>query len=409
MALRTVAACAALALALLAPLPAQAQTITAFEGARLIDGTGGAALDNATIVVDGARVVQAGQAGSVSVPAGAKRVSLAGKTVMPMIIDAHVHLGLTREQVLKDLKARAYWGVSAVLSAGTDPYANLDIRNEVIPASAKFLSAGRGITMPEPGRITVPHWINSEEEGRKAVAELAEKKVDIVKIWVDNRGGKYKKLSPEICAAIIDEAHKRNLRVLAHIFDMEDAKHLMRSGVDAFAHGVRDKDIDDEVVALFKQRPGLVLTPNLPDRGVKTDLTWLKAGLSPDEYAKAEAANVDRAEEQAFYGIQARNLAKLNAAGVRIVMGTDGNRHWGAHVEMEDMVAAGMTPMQVIVAATRNSAELLRLADQGTIAAGKSADFIVLDANPLDAITNTRKFAAVYLKGQPVDRSQPVR
>jgi len=395
--------------AVLAPARVQAQTITAFEGARLIDGTGGAVVENATVLVDGARIVQAGPAGAVTVPAGARRVSLAGKTVMPMIIDAHVHLGLTRDQVLKDLKQRVYWGVSAVLSAGTDPYPNLDIRNETIPASARFLSAGRGITMPEPGRITVPHWINSEEEGRKAVAELAEKKVDIVKIWVDNRGGKYKKLSPEICAAIIDEAHKRNLRVLAHIFDMEDAKHLMRSGVDAFAHGIRDKDIDDEIVAMFKQRPGLVLTPNLPERGVKIDLSWLKPGMSADEFAKIEATNVDKAEEQAFYGIQARNLAKLNAAGVRIVMGTDGNRPWGAHVEMEDMVAAGMTPMQVIVAATRNSADLLRLADQGTIAAGKSADFIVLDANPLDAITNTRKISAVYHKGQAVDRSQPVR
>jgi imidazolonepropionase-like amidohydrolase len=138
----------------------------------------------------------------------------------------------------------------------------------------------------------------------------------------------------------------------------------MRAGIDAFAHGVRDKDID-ELLAMFKQRPNLILTPNLPDRGVKVDLGWLRAGLPADEFAKLEKANTDRPEAQASYGIQARNLAKLNAAGVRITLGTDGNRPWGPHEEMLDMVLAGMTPMQVIVAATRNSAEFLRIAEYG--------------------------------------------
>ena len=183
----------------------------------------------------------------------------------------------------------------------------------------------------------------------------------------------------------------------------------MRAGVDALAHGVRDQDVDDEIIAMFKQRPNLILTPNLPDRGVKVDLSWLKPGVSPNEFAMLEAANTDRPLARSFFGIQARNLAKLNAAGVRITMGTDGNRPWGAHDEMEDMVIAGMTPMEVIVAATRNSAEFLRLADTGTLVAGKSADFIVLDANPLDDITNTRRISAVVLRGAALDRSQPVR
>ena len=160
---------------------------------------------------------------------------------------------------------------------------------------------------------------------------------------------------------------------------------------------------------MFRQRPNLVLTPNLPDRGVKTDLSWLQAGLPAAELEKLEAANTDRPEAQQFFGIQARNLAKLNAAGVRITLGTDGNTPWGPHEEMADMVAAGMTPMQVIVAATRNSAEFLRIADAGTLEAGKSADFIVLDANPLDDITNTRRISAVVLRGETVDRTQPVR
>lgn len=388
---------------------AQASRITAYEGARLIDGKGGAPLDNATVVIDGAKIVAVGRTGEVQIPAGATRVSLAGKTVMPMIIDAHVHLSQSREGILSDLKRRAWFGVSTVFSAGTDKYENLDLRAKVEPGSATFLSAGRGITMPEPGRITVPHWISDEAEGRKVVAELAAQKVDMVKVWVDTREGKFKKVTPEIYAAIIDEAHKRNLRVVAHIFDMEDAKGLIKAGVDVFAHGVRDRDIDDEVIALFKSRPGIVLTPNLPERGVKVDMSWMKAGIPADEFAKLEAQNVDSPKLQAFHAIQARNLAKLNAAGVKIALATDGNRPWGPHEEMEDMVLAGLTPMQALLASTRNSAEVLRLADQGTIEAGKSGDLLVLDANPLDDITNTRKLSAVILRGVAVDRSQPAK
>jgi imidazolonepropionase-like amidohydrolase len=384
------------------------RSVTAYERARLIAGDG-RVIENATLLVDGTKIAQAGAAADVRVPAGAKRVDLAGKTVMPMIIDTHVHLSETRDALIRDLRQRAYYGVSAALSMGTDGYGLLDMRNELIPSAARFRSAGRGITMPEPGRTKVPYWITTPAEGRKAVEEIAGHKADIVKIWVDSRDGKYKKLTPELYGAVIDEAHKRGLRVTAHIFELEDAKGLIRAGVDVFAHGIRDKDVDDEVVAMFKQRPHLVLTPNLPDRGVKTDLSWLRASLPADEFAKLEKANTDRPKVQALFGIQARNLAKLNAAGTRITLGTDGNRPWGPHEEMLDMVSAGMTPMQVIVAATRNSAELLRLADAGTLQAGKSADFIVLDANPLDDITNTRRISAVILRGAPVDRSQPVQ
>jgi imidazolonepropionase-like amidohydrolase len=407
------AALAAVAVSLLAlTVPTHAQApggITVFEGARLIVGDGSGPIENGTLIVDGARIVQAGPAASVPAPACATRVNLAGKTVMPMLIDTHVHLSPTREGLARDLKRRAWFGVSTALSMGTDPYELLDMRGETPSGSARFLSAGRGITMPEPGRITVPHWINNEEEGRKAVQELAGRKVDIVKIWVDDRDGKYKKLTPEIYGAIIDEAHKQNLRVSAHIYNMEDAKGLIRAGIDAFAHGVRDKDIDDEMVTMFRQRPSLVVTPNLPDRGVKVDLGWLKAGMPAADVERLEKDNTDRPQAQQFFGIQARNLAKLNAAGVRITLGTDGNRPWGAHDEMADMVVAGMTPMQVIVASTRNSAEFLRLADAGTLQPGKSADFIVLDGNPLDDIANTRRISAVYLRGAAVDRSQPVQ
>jgi imidazolonepropionase-like amidohydrolase len=387
--------------------PARAQTVTVFEGARLIVGDGSPPIDNAALVVEGARIAAAGRAADVRVPAGAARVSLAGKTVIPTLIDTHVHLSTSREGLVRDLKRRAYFGVSAALSLGTDNLELLEMRGEAQPGAARFLSAGRGITRKEPLRPTFQ--IDTEAEARKAVQDNAARKVDFIKIWVDDRNGKVQKITPEQYAAIIDEAHKHGLRVTAHIFNLEDAKGLIRAGIDAFAHGVRDKDIDDELVAMFRERPGLVLTPNLPDRGVRTDLSWLRPGLPAEEFARLEAANTDRPQAQAFHAIQARNLARLNAAGVRITLGTDGNRPWGPHEEMEDMVAAGMTPMQVIVAATRNSAEFLNLADAGTLQAGNSADFIVLDANPLDDIANTRRISAVYLRGAAVDRSQTVR
>jgi imidazolonepropionase-like amidohydrolase len=398
--MKTAALTATVALGVLAGIAGQAsaQGVTAYEGARVIVGDG-RVLDNATLVVNGTKLTQVGG----TAPAGATRVDLAGKTVMPMLLDTHVHLSPTRDGVVRDLKQRAYFGVGAAMSMGTDSYDVLDLRNKDTPGMARFLSAGKGLSRNE-GRPTLE--INSVEEARKAVQTNAGHKVDIIKVWVDDREGKVDKVLPSQYEAAIDEAHKNGLRVTAHIFNEEDGKRLIRAGVDAFAHSVRDKDIDDEMLALYKSKPNLVVNPNLPDRGVKQDLSWLKSSLPAAEYAKLEEGNIDRPKQQAAYGIQARNLAKINAAGVKIVLGTDGNRPWGPHEEAADMVAAGMTPAQVIQASTKNAAEFLKMPDTGTLEVGKNADFIVLDANPLDDITNTRKISQVVLRGAAVDRSK---
>lgn len=386
------------------PIPARAQDTAAYSGARVITGEDRAPIENGTFVVREGRFVAVGPANAVSVPAGARRVDLAGMTVMPAIVDAHTHLSTTRDALIEDLELRARFGVGAALSLGTDGEgAPLDLREEPLPGAARYFSAGLGITAPEPGRNEV-HWVTSEAEARAAVRAEAARDVDLIKIWVDDRNGQYEKLSPELYGAIIDEAHGMGLRVTAHIFELEDAKGLLRAGVDLFAHGVRDRDIDDEFVALVKERPEVILVPNLPPRGRPTDLSFLEGQLPTAQIAAIEAANVEQPALWEAHGIQARNLARLSAEGMQIAFGTDGNTAWAPHVEMEDMVAAGMSPADVIVAATRNAAAVVGIEDMGTIAPGKSADFVVLEANPLDDIRNTRRIAAVYLRGRAVDR-----
>ena len=388
-----------------APETPAADPVTVFEGARLIFGDGRAPIEDAAFVVQNGLFTAVGPNGQLDIPAGAQRVDLTGKTVMPAIIDTHKHLANNREDLVDQLQRMAYYGIGVAMSLGHDVGdLAFEVREETIPNATRSRTAGFGITAPEPGRTEEAYWVTSEDEARTAVRELAERRVDLVKLWVDDRNGTHQKLGPALYGAIIDEAHGHNLRTTAHIFSLEDAKGLLRAGLDAFAHSVRDRDVDDEFVELIRERPNFVLVPNLADRGVAVDMSWLSETLPADEVEQIQAGATDRPEAQETFGIQARNLARLNAEGVRIALGTDGSPAWRAHVEMVDMVAAGMTPAEVIMAATGNAADFLELADVGTVDAGKSADFIVLDANPLDDITNTRLIDVVYLRGDAVDR-----
>jgi len=405
---------------------------TIFEGARLITGDGSAPVDNSAFVIESAKITAVGRKGDLMPPAGAAHVDLTGKTVMPALVDDHTHLGwaiiktgridkdtYTKDNLIDHLHRLAYYGVAATQSMGIDPGETpYDVRANPVPDAALFHTAGRGMGRPNAGPGQ-PYWkpvaygIDSEADGRKAVQELAEKHVDWVKIWVDDRNGTVPKLTPPLYRAIIDEAHKHDLRVVAHIYYLADAKELLRAGIDGFAHGVRDKDIDDEFMKLIKERPNVFVIPNLPDIGTELqDPAWLGETVPAAEVKKLTDAFQNRSPADAkkatdFFAVQARNLKKLNDAGVRIGFGTDSGVTvgWTDHEELADMVTAGMTPAQVITAATKTAADILKIDQLGTVAVGKSADFIVLDANPLDNIINTRKISKVYLRGKEVDRA----
>jgi imidazolonepropionase-like amidohydrolase len=398
------------------------------------------------MLVENGTITKIGANGSVEAPRTAVRVDLTGKTIMPALINAHGHPGFqrgltyssdnfTRETILEDLNRALYFGVAVVQSQGIEKG---DVMYQIRAdqeagrlGGARLRIAGRGIGAPNagPGAAAyagIAYEVTSEDQARQAVRELAAKKVNLVKIWVDDRNGRAPRLAPNLYRAIIDEGHKHALQVNAHVFYHSDTVDLVDAGIDGLAHLVRDKEMDDALVASIV-RHNVYVMPNLsPEWNTYSELPhWLKdadplmvllrESLSPPviarmtkAYENRNPAAVERTRTQ--YAILQRSLAKLAKANAKIILGSDTGLEdhpfgMSEEHELESMANAGMTPMQVIVAATSRAAEYLKLDKMGVLAPGKEANFLVLDANPLDNITNTQRISRLYIKGVQVDRA----
>ena len=406
----------AFAVAAVAALPAQQPgSVTAFTGMRLIDGSDRPPVDNATILVRDGRIVAAGAASSVTIPAGATRVSLAGKHVIPGLINAHGHAN----DLPRDLDTYAKYGVTTVFSLGNDTNAPAAIAARDAQASPT-LARARIFTS---GPVVNP---NTAEAAREQVAKVAAMKADSIKIRVDDNLGTTPKMAPEVYRAVIEEAHKRGLRVAVHLFYLNDAKGVLDAGADFIAHSVRDLDVDNDLTAKMKAR-GVCLCPTLM-REVSTyvyestpsffsdplflkysDAQWVNQRKDPAFHAKT-AKDPAAQRYKAALEVASRNMKKLADAGVPIAMGTDtgpAGRFQGYFelMELELMAKAGMPPKQILQSATRDAARCWKVdADLGTLEAKRWADFVVLDADPLANVSNVRRIADVYIAGNKVVR-----
>ncbi|MGE3841030.1 MAG: amidohydrolase family protein [Vicinamibacterales bacterium] len=429
------------------PAPGSGSAVV-YEGARLIPGDGRAAVENAALVVENGTITQVGPAGAITAPAGSARVTLTGKTIMPALIGAHGHVGYqkgltflrenyTHDNILDDLRRAAYFGLGTAMTMGIDSgdlvYRIRDETTAGAPGLARLRTAGQGIGGPNagPGNTVyargVAFEVTTADEGRAAVRQLAPHKPDMVKIWLDERGGRGMKLQPDVVGAIVDEAGRQGLKVAAHVRNHTDAEVAVGAGVYALTHLARDRVMDAALIESIVAR-GVYVTPTLSmaernnyagavPEWVREPTLWklLTDTVAPPVVERLEASFVERdpadaARARSAYTILHDTVARLHAAGARIVLGGDTglpDHFWGfaEQRELELLVAAGLKPMDAIVAGTSRAAEFLQLRGVGTLAPGQTADFVVLDGNPLEDIRRTRTVARLFLGGIEVDRA----
>jgi imidazolonepropionase-like amidohydrolase len=430
-------------LALVMCAGAFAQQATVLTNVTIVDGTGSPAQHDRTVVVKADRIESIG-AGHEHPPSSAKVIDLHGQTIMPLIINTHGHLGLTKgtsgsqanetdDNIRHQLLRYQEYGVGAVLSMGTDGKRFAEIREESrrgeLPG-ADVYTAGIGFGAKNgvpPANMGFGEVFRPETpvEARSEVAQQAPRKPDFIKVWVDDFWGQYPKMPSEIYGAIIDEAHKDGLRVAAHVYHLEDARLLVADGVDVLAHSIRDGDVDDALIAdMKKHNVAYIPTLSLDDFAFAygdspkwVDDPFFTAALDPGvlemiaspEYKAKVQSNKVTAQEQAALPQAMRNLKKIYEAGILVSLGTDSGatpiriQGFAEHMELALMVQAGLTPLQAITVATSNAAKLLGIEDQyGTLAVGKKANFIVLEKDPSQDIHNTQTIRAVWKNGNKV-------
>ena len=427
--------------ALTLPL-AQAQ-VTALVHATVIDGAGEPPLSDGTVLLHGGTIQAVGPAALVKIPSGATRVDLSRKFLIPGIINLHAHVGLTRglaadarnhtrANIESDLRTYAAYGVTTVVSLGHDSDLMIAVRDEQLRGNlsgARVFTAGTGFSVKGGYPLAIATFVKGlafevadAAEAAAYVDSLARKRVDVVKMWVDDNRGRLPKLTPEIWRAAIRQAHGHGLKVFAHLWDLEDARGLTRDGIDVIAHSIRDREVDAGLLASLRKHNVTAVGTISRERSLFTyasgaewlDDPFFAKGVTPDVIAelKSGAFRQKQASDPAAldlnrraFDMDVRNLKRLSDAGVRIGFGTDSGQpgrfpgffeHW----EMELMVQAGLSPMQVIQSFSRNAAMALGAKSLGTIEPGKAADFIVLDRDPLKDIRNTRAIHAVYLGGR---------
>jgi imidazolonepropionase-like amidohydrolase len=430
-----------------------AATAVAYEGARLIIGDTSSPITAGTMVVQGGRITAIGPSGQVTVPAGAARVNLTGKTVMPAMNNVHIHIGYegftswsaqnhTVANVLDHLQREAFYGVGAAMTMGDQP-SDWAIQFQRDQAAGKFSPAARfffaaGMAPPGGGpdslliQGTTPlkavYEVATPDQARAAVATIAGKKIEQIKIWVDDRDatrGSKQRMPVPVITAIVEEAHKRSITVHAHATTLANQKDVVRAGVDVLVHTVVAEKLDAEFMTLLQEkkpywapvmglsdRPGIChddsrfLDQTLPAKAIADIREGRNAFNMPGCQAPATPAEATREDNLRY------NFPRMLQSGARLVLSTDAGvlpkYSFGSseHQEMEMYVKLGATPAAAIVAATSTAAQVIRAADAGALVVGKRADFIVLNTNPLENIRNTRQIDSVYLNGTRLDRDK---